>query len=137
WKWIPILPVRINLTRSVQREATSEALFNALSSDNQVSQPKGAKSVVHSPYKDDRISTRPTQELEIMKIFGSQLRRSSRDLGLSHYPRPDSAPTLHYTPIDQTVSPGSPVSLKCSAQGSPSPVITWTRDHQPLLPTHR
>ncbi|XP_068201363.1 cell adhesion molecule Dscam2-like isoform X2 [Palaemon carinicauda] len=67
----------------------------------------------------------------------SQLRRPSRDLGLSRYPRPDSAPQLLYTPVEQTVSPGSPVSLKCSAQGSPTPVITWTRDHQPILTTHR
>ncbi|KAG7154055.1 Down syndrome cell adhesion molecule-like protein 2-like 8, partial [Homarus americanus] len=42
-----------------------------------------------------------------------------------------------YTPIEQTVSPGSPVSLKCSAVGTPAPVITWTRDHQPLLTSHR
>ncbi|XP_071543682.1 uncharacterized protein [Panulirus ornatus] len=65
------------------------------------------------------------------------LRRSSRDLGLSHYTLPDPAPQLRYTPIEQTVSPGSPVSLKCSAVGSPIPVITWTRDHQPLLTSHR
>ncbi|XP_071532405.1 cell adhesion molecule Dscam2-like [Panulirus ornatus] len=45
----------------------------------------------------------------------------------------DSAPQLRYTPIDQTVSPSSPVSLKCSSLGSPTPVITWTRDHRPLL----
>ncbi|ROT76066.1 putative down syndrome cell adhesion molecule [Penaeus vannamei] len=59
------------------------------------------------------------------------LRRASRDLGL-HYPRPDAAPQLQYTFIEQTVSPGSPVNLKCSAVGSPFPLITWTRDHRPL-----
>ncbi|KAK7074156.1 hypothetical protein SK128_006884 [Halocaridina rubra] len=65
------------------------------------------------------------------------LRRPSEIFGLSHYPRPDSAPLFRYTPIDQTVSPGSPVSLKCAAQGTPTPVITWTRDHQPLLTSLR
>ncbi|KAK3860836.1 hypothetical protein Pcinc_033125, partial [Petrolisthes cinctipes] len=65
------------------------------------------------------------------------LRRLSRDLALSHYPRSESAPQLRYTPIEQTVSPGSPVSLKCSALGSPTPVITWTRDHRPLHSSHR
>ncbi|XP_050737483.1 cell adhesion molecule Dscam2-like isoform X2 [Eriocheir sinensis] len=65
------------------------------------------------------------------------LRRASRDLGLSHYPHSESAPQLRYTPIEQTVSPGAPVSLKCSAVGSPLPVITWTRDQQPLPPSHR
>ncbi|KAK3861845.1 hypothetical protein Pcinc_032241 [Petrolisthes cinctipes] len=65
------------------------------------------------------------------------LRRPSRDIGLPHYPHTESAPQLRYTPIEQTVSPGSPVSLKCSALGSPTPVITWTRDHRPLLSSHR
>ncbi|XP_050737575.1 cell adhesion molecule Dscam2-like isoform X3 [Eriocheir sinensis] len=64
-------------------------------------------------------------------------RRASRDLGLTHYPLTESAPQLRYTPIEQTVSPGAPVSLKCSAVGSPLPVITWTRDQQPLPPSHR
>lgn len=44
----------------------------------------------------------------------------------------DAAPQLQYTFIEQTVSPGSPVNLKCSAVGSPFPLITWTRDHRPL-----
>ncbi|XP_071543543.1 uncharacterized protein [Panulirus ornatus] len=68
---------------------------------------------------------------------GRLLRRSSRDLGINHYTHPDSAPQLRYTPIEQTVSPGSPVSLKCSALGAPYPVITWTRDGRPLLSSHR
>ncbi|XP_069954396.1 cell adhesion molecule Dscam2 [Cherax quadricarinatus] len=65
------------------------------------------------------------------------LRRASRDLGLNAYTRQDSAPQLSYTHIDQTVSPGSPVTLKCSAVGVPVPIITWTHDNQPLLKTHR
>ncbi|CAL4196854.1 unnamed protein product, partial [Meganyctiphanes norvegica] len=65
------------------------------------------------------------------------LRRSSRDIGMSHYARPERPPQLRYTPVEQTVSPGSPVSLKCSAIGSPAPAITWNRDHQPLMPSHR
>ncbi|KAK8739565.1 hypothetical protein OTU49_003403, partial [Cherax quadricarinatus] len=62
--------------------------------------------------------------------------RLSRDLGLNPYTRPESAPQLRYTHIEQTVTPGSPVSLKCTAVGVPAPVITWTRDHRPLLPSH-
>ncbi|XP_042208403.1 hemicentin-1-like [Homarus americanus] len=71
------------------------------------------------------------------KRAGGDLKRPSRDLGLNPYARQDSVPQLRYTPIEQTVSPGSPVSLKCSAVGTPAPVITWTRDHQPLLPSLR
>ncbi|KAK8389761.1 hypothetical protein O3P69_009037 [Scylla paramamosain] len=74
-------------------------------------------------------------EVGVRTIVG--LRRASRDLGLNPYQRQESAPQFRYTPIDQTVSPGAPVSLKCSAVGSPLPVITWTRDQQPLPPSHR
>ncbi|XP_069169162.1 cell adhesion molecule Dscam2 isoform X2 [Procambarus clarkii] len=73
---------------------------------------------------------------EVVEESGGRLRRPSRDLGLSPYAGPESAPQLHYTHIEQTVSPGSPVSLKCSAVGTPPPVVTWTRDHRPLLPSH-
>ncbi|XP_042226508.1 Down syndrome cell adhesion molecule-like protein Dscam2 isoform X2 [Homarus americanus] len=75
-------------------------------------------------------------QAEGVNVLGGR-RRASRDLGLNPYSRPDSVPQLRYTPIEQTVSPGSPVSLKCSAVGTPAPVITWTRDHQPLLPSLR
>ena len=33
---------------------------------------------------------------------------------------------LSYRFIDQTLQPGPPVSLKCSARGSPTPRISWT-----------
>ncbi|XP_042230764.1 Down syndrome cell adhesion molecule-like protein Dscam2 isoform X2 [Homarus americanus] len=83
---------------------------------------------------DKKVYRRGGASVEV-RISG--LKRPSRDLGLNPYVRPESAPQLRYTPIEQTVSPGSPVSLKCSAMGAPEPVITWTRDHQPLLPSHR
>ena len=44
----------------------------------------------------------------------------------------DSAPFLTYRFIDQTLQPGPPVSLKCSARGSPTPHITWSVNGFPL-----
>ena len=38
----------------------------------------------------------------------------------------DARPTLLYSFIDQTLQPGPWVSLKCSADGSPTPEIKWT-----------
>ena len=38
----------------------------------------------------------------------------------------DAGPTLLYSFIDQTLQPGPWVSLKCSADGSPTPEIKWT-----------
>ena len=38
----------------------------------------------------------------------------------------DASPVLSYRFIDQTLQPGPPVSLKCSARGSPTPRISWT-----------
>ncbi|KAK4299474.1 hypothetical protein Pmani_028258 [Petrolisthes manimaculis] len=85
----------------------------------------------------EQVSTGTTLKKVGVSAPSTGLRRPSRDLALSHYPRTESAPQLRYTPIEQTVSPGSPVSLKCSALGSPTPVITWTRDHRPLHSSHR
>ncbi|CAL4098573.1 unnamed protein product, partial [Meganyctiphanes norvegica] len=66
------------------------------------------------------------------------LRRSSRALSANRFPVTGGIrPQLRYTPIEQTVSPGAPVSLKCSAIGTPTPTLTWTRDSQPLLSSHR
>ena len=38
----------------------------------------------------------------------------------------DARPRLLYSFIDQTLQPGPWVSLKCSADGSPTPEIKWT-----------
>ncbi|XP_046679186.1 Down syndrome cell adhesion molecule-like protein Dscam2 isoform X3 [Homalodisca vitripennis] len=40
----------------------------------------------------------------------------------------DASPALSYTFIEQTLQPGPAVSLKCSAQGNPTPQITWALD---------
>lgn len=50
-------------------------------------------------------------------------------------PPPDSVPSLRHTFIEQTLQPGPPVSLKCTALGHPTPVITWTLDGRPLTPS--
>nr|XP_027226701.1 Down syndrome cell adhesion molecule-like protein Dscam2 [Penaeus vannamei] len=47
----------------------------------------------------------------------------------------DSVPSLRHTFIEQTLQPGPPVSLKCTALGHPTPVITWTLDGRPLTPS--
>ncbi|KAK7792151.1 hypothetical protein R5R35_000418 [Gryllus longicercus] len=44
----------------------------------------------------------------------------------------DAPPVLMYSFIEQTLQPGPPVSLKCSAAGNPTPTITWTLDGFPL-----
>ncbi|XP_050715582.1 cell adhesion molecule Dscam2-like isoform X3 [Eriocheir sinensis] len=49
----------------------------------------------------------------------------------------DSAPVLHYRFIEQTIQPGPPVSLKCSAVGNPTPTITWTLAGLPITQTDR
>ncbi|XP_071519102.1 LOW QUALITY PROTEIN: cell adhesion molecule Dscam2-like [Panulirus ornatus] len=49
----------------------------------------------------------------------------------------DSAPVLHYRFIEQTIQPGPPVSLKCSAVGNPTPSITWTLDGLPIPQSDR
>ncbi|XP_071538976.1 cell adhesion molecule Dscam2-like isoform X2 [Panulirus ornatus] len=47
----------------------------------------------------------------------------------------DSPPVLRETFIEQTLQPGPPVSLKCTAMGHPSPVVTWSLDGRPLTPS--
>ncbi|XP_058795689.1 cell adhesion molecule Dscam2 isoform X3 [Phymastichus coffea] len=44
----------------------------------------------------------------------------------------DTVPELQYTFIEQTLRPGPPVSLRCSATGSPPPSFTWLLDGDPL-----
>lgn len=44
----------------------------------------------------------------------------------------DTVPELQYTFIEQTLRPGPPVSLRCSATGSPPPSFTWLLDAEPL-----
>ncbi|EEB16564.1 down syndrome cell adhesion molecule, putative [Pediculus humanus corporis] len=44
----------------------------------------------------------------------------------------DTPPSLLYSFIEQTLQPGPPVSLKCSAAGNPTPQIIWTLDGFPL-----
>lgn len=45
---------------------------------------------------------------------------------------PDTLPELQYTFIEQALRPGPPVSLRCSATGSPPPSFTWLLDGEPL-----
>lgn len=47
-------------------------------------------------------------------------------------PPPDTVPELQYTFIEQALRPGPPVSLRCSATGSPPPSFTWLLDGEPL-----
>ncbi|XP_049544463.1 Down syndrome cell adhesion molecule-like protein Dscam2 isoform X2 [Anopheles darlingi] len=44
----------------------------------------------------------------------------------------DAPPSLVYSFIEQTLQPGPAVSLKCSAQGNPTPQISWSLDGFPL-----
>jgi hypothetical protein len=44
------------------------------------------------------------------------------------------APELQLTFIEQTLQPGPPVSLRCSASGNPPPRITWLLDGGELMP---
>ncbi|XP_044017269.1 Down syndrome cell adhesion molecule-like protein Dscam2 [Aphidius gifuensis] len=44
----------------------------------------------------------------------------------------DTIPELQYTFIKQALRPGPPVSLRCSASGSPPPSFTWLLDGEPL-----
>ncbi|CRL00266.1 CLUMA_CG013539, isoform A [Clunio marinus] len=44
----------------------------------------------------------------------------------------DAPPVLMYSFIEQTLQPGPPVSLKCSATGNPTPEVTWELDGFPL-----
>lgn len=37
-------------------------------------------------------------------------------------------------PLRVTVKAGEEVTLDCEAQGSPTPLLTWTKDANPLLP---
>lgn len=37
-------------------------------------------------------------------------------------------------PLRVTVKTGEEVTLDCEAQGSPTPLVTWTKDANPLLP---
>lgn len=37
-------------------------------------------------------------------------------------------------PLRVTVKAGEEVTLDCEAQGSPTPLVTWTKDAHPLLP---
>ncbi|XP_049765530.1 Down syndrome cell adhesion molecule-like protein Dscam2 [Schistocerca cancellata] len=44
----------------------------------------------------------------------------------------DTVPELQWTFVEQALSPGSPVSLRCAAAGSPPPQFTWHLDGRPL-----
>ena len=44
------------------------------------------------------------------------------------------SPELQLTFIEQTLQPGPPVSLRCSASGNPPPRITWLLDGGELMP---
>ncbi|XP_015122999.1 Down syndrome cell adhesion molecule-like protein Dscam2 [Diachasma alloeum] len=44
----------------------------------------------------------------------------------------DTVPELQYTFIEQALRPGPPVSLRCSATGSPPPSFTWLLDGESL-----
>lgn len=42
----------------------------------------------------------------------------------------------HLFPSEVILDPGSRLSLKCEATGSPLPQITWTLDNSPILESH-
>ncbi|XP_049798773.1 Down syndrome cell adhesion molecule-like protein Dscam2 [Schistocerca nitens] len=44
----------------------------------------------------------------------------------------DTVPELQWTFVEQALSPGPPVSLRCAAAGSPPPQFTWRLDGRPL-----
>ena len=52
-------------------------------------------------------------------------------------PVSDSHPVLVAKFINHTVQPFSAVSLRCVANASPTPQITWLLDGYPLTPDHR
>lgn len=45
----------------------------------------------------------------------------------------DDPPVLTYRFPENTVEPGVPVSLKCTATGTPLPQITWSLDGSPVI----
>ncbi len=47
---------------------------------------------------------------------------------------PPGHPTLREVPETQEAAAGSDVTLPCSVAGHPRPVITWSKDGQPLNP---
>ncbi|KAL3194739.1 hypothetical protein MRX96_045945 [Rhipicephalus microplus] len=49
----------------------------------------------------------------------------------------DDPPVLVHRFSEQTVEPGSPVSLKCAATGAPLPQITWSLDGEPVIESMR
>ncbi|XP_070392553.1 cell adhesion molecule Dscam1-like [Dermacentor albipictus] len=49
----------------------------------------------------------------------------------------DDPPVLTHRFAEQTVDPGVPVSLKCTATGAPLPQITWTLDGEAVAETMR
>ncbi|XP_075741847.1 cell adhesion molecule Dscam1-like [Rhipicephalus microplus] len=49
----------------------------------------------------------------------------------------DDPPVLVHRFAEQTVEPGSPVSLKCAATGEPLPQITWSLDGEPVIESMR
>jgi len=48
--------------------------------------------------------------------------------GIAEISLGEVAPQLHYRFIEQTLQPGPSVSLKCTANGNPTPQITWSLD---------
>ena len=59
-----------------------------------------------------------------LKYFKHQIQSGKINDNSLHFS--DARPTLLYSFIDQTLQPGPWVSLKCSADGSPTPEIKWT-----------
>ncbi|XP_071965528.1 peroxidasin homolog isoform X2 [Antedon mediterranea] len=49
--------------------------------------------------------------------------------------RPRIPPTFEVTPSDLTIVTGGTVELLCSAQGEPTPVITWSKDGVQITPS--
>ncbi|XP_053686439.1 cell adhesion molecule Dscam2 [Sabethes cyaneus] len=60
-------------------------------------------------------------------------RQTSAELKLGETP-----PEIMYNFGEQNIHPGTFVSLKCTASGSPNPKFIWLLDYQPIVPsTHR
>lgn len=112
-----------------------------------VSAPNGGPHLV-TWYKDGRVlpsSGRSSSEVLIVNNVGREdrgmyqcvVRRTEGDTAqaAAELQLGDAPPVLIYSFIEQTLQPGPAVSLKCSATGNPTPVISWSLDGFPL-PTH-
>ncbi|GLH10491.1 Protein sidekick [Gryllus bimaculatus] len=85
--------------------------------------PGGHTLLVRSVHKSDR------GMYQCMARSGDESAQGSAELTLGAV-----APELQSTFIEQTLQPGPPVSLRCTASGNPPPRVTWLLDGGDLRP---